>query len=87
MAIDYPSRYIQETPPQKVEELPAYLDRELRRISTAIEILASGYLEKTFVEPDKKAEGMLRYADGTDWNPGSGAGVYQFRGSSWVFIG
>jgi len=27
------------------------------------------------------------YADGTTWNPGSGAGLYQWRGSAWAFIG
>lgn len=34
--------------------------------------------------PDRPKEGMLRYADGTNWNPGSGKGVYVYDGSTWV---
>ena len=26
---------------------------------------------------------MVRYADGTDWNPGHGAGLYEYTGSAW----
>jgi hypothetical protein len=37
--------------------------------------------------PVRPREGMLAYADGTDWDPGSGAGLYQYRGAAWVFIG
>jgi hypothetical protein len=34
-------------------------------------------------EPAKPRTGMLVYADGTNWNPGSGAGVYVFTGTAW----
>lgn len=38
--------------------------------------------------PPKPRAGMLAYADGTDWNPGSGQGVYRFSiGAAWVFLG
>lgn len=39
------------------------------------------------VEPSKPFEGMLVIADGTNWNPGSGQGVYWFDGTSWNFLG
>jgi len=84
MAIDYPSRYIHSTPPSDSKLLPAYLDGELRRISIAIENIAAGQLVVTHVEPTKRFDGMFRYADGTDWDPGSGAGMYERRGGSWV---
>ena len=38
-------------------------------------------------EPSKLVEGMIRLADGTDWDPGSGAGLYQYRDAAWRFLG
>lgn len=35
--------------------------------------------------PARPRKGMIVYADGTDWNPGSGEGLYVYK-SSWVFI-
>lgn len=29
-------------------------------------------------------EGMLAFADGTNWNPGSGQGIYAYYGAAWV---
>jgi hypothetical protein len=37
--------------------------------------------------PARPRAGMLAEADGTDWNPGSGAGLYMYRSSAWVLIG
>lgn len=37
-------------------------------------------------EPSPVVEGMLAYADGTNWNPGSGRGFYKYIGS-WQFWG
>lgn len=36
------------------------------------------------VEPSNPTNGMIVYADGTKWNPGSGAGVYARVSGSWV---
>lgn len=33
--------------------------------------------------PSKPREGMIRYADGVGWNPGAGAGIYQYRSGTW----
>lgn len=35
------------------------------------------------VAPDKPRQGQVAYADGTNWNPGNGAGLYQYTGSAW----
>lgn len=34
-------------------------------------------------------DGFLAYADGTNWDPGSGKGFYRYEigGGTWVFIG
>ena len=37
--------------------------------------------------PSDSSISMLAIADGTDWNPGSGAGLYRYQNNSWTFIG
>lgn len=50
-------------------------------------------LSELHVEPDKKQVGMLVLADGSDWNPGSGGGVYCWDvippavDPAWQFLG
>ncbi len=39
------------------------------------------------VAPDKPRTGDTRLADGTHWNPGSGAGVYTYYGAAWHKLG
>lgn len=43
-------------------------------------------LNKLHAAPPRAIEGMVVYADGTNWNPGFGAGLYQYRGSTWTAI-
>ncbi|MEM7209558.1 MAG: hypothetical protein AAF434_17195 [Pseudomonadota bacterium] len=60
-------------------------DAETRKLS---ELLNEGlpYLQfqTQHVEPDKLQDGMLVFADGTNWNPGSGGGLYERVSSAWV---
>lgn len=46
-------------------------------------------LQYQHAEPEKVRKGMLVLADGTDWDPGSGAGLYRRNeaNNAWVFIG
>ena len=65
--------------PSKAEDIPAYLQTELDRISAIISNLADGHFDVSNVAPDKPRTGDIRYADGTNWNPGStGEGVYTY---------
>jgi hypothetical protein len=75
-------------PPADPRELQRYL-RELNvLIGAVVAALAAGHLEKLHVEPTKRSNGDIRYADGTDWNPGSGEGVYFYNtAGSWVKLG
>jgi hypothetical protein len=41
-------------------------------------------LEVRYVAPTKPRDGMVVLADGTTWNPGSGAGVYARIAGAWV---
>ena len=44
-------------------------------------------LDTLYAAPTKFREGAIVLADGTTWNPGSGAGVYCDYGSAWVKLG
>jgi len=43
--------------------------------------------QQLFAEPERKVNGMTVWADGSTWNPGSGAGMYQLRAGVWNFLG
>lgn len=57
------------------------------RIEAAIKALAAGHLDKLTAAPIKPRDGDIHYADGVNWNPGGGQGVYYFDGSGWVQLG
>lgn len=67
--------------PQRVQR---YLRDELRRIEVQFSSLDNLRLPALAAEPDKYADGDVVYADGTNWNPGSGAGFYGREAGAWV---
>lgn len=70
------------------EALNGYLDRELRLIARAMaDTVPQVVLATLNVAPSKPRDGMVVMADGTNWNPGSGAGIYGYRGGAWHFLG
>ena len=80
--------YVPETGPTVEGEsslaLLAWLQDELLRIATSFHEQPFMRLSQLDVEPDKPRNGMVVYADGTNWNPGSGEGVYAYEGGVWV---
>jgi hypothetical protein len=44
-------------------------------------------IEFLHVEPLKVFEGLTVGADGTDWNPGAGQGVYTYYAGGWNKLG
>lgn len=87
-----PNRFTPEDPPSVDESLrpiTEYVVREFRRLAVLTDMLADGQIEETRVAPPKPRTGMIRLADGTSWNPGSGRGVYWYdQGSgTWKFLG
>ena len=44
-------------------------------------------LKTLYAQPGRVFDGMIVKADGTTWNPGSGAGLYLYRASDWRFLG
>lgn len=66
--------------PQRVA---AWLADELRRISNAIGTAEGVQLSPIDVEPAKPAAGLVVWAVGSNWDPGSGAGLYVYNGATW----
>jgi len=69
-------RYTKSPVPTEPEDIPAYLQSELERLSSIINNISDGHYDVLHVAPDKPRTGDVRYADGSDWNPGSGEGLY-----------
>lgn len=74
--------------PLDPKAIPDYLSKELQALAQSL-LLAQEYtIYKTLnVAPTKPRAGMNALADGTNWNPGSGAGMYVYRGAAWHFLG
>lgn len=62
------------------------VEDELQLIADALASLESDrlYLVPQISEPFRAKEGTIAVADGTEWNPGAGAGIYEYKGATWV---
>lgn len=68
-----------------VDGLRTWIEVELQRLARYLSsALASLWVETLHVAPDRPRNGMIVYADGTHWNPGSGEGFYGYQAGSWV---
>ena len=72
---------------EDVRELAKYITDMLRRIAHITQEYNFLYLPPVHVEPDRLKEGLIVHADGTDWDPGSGQGLYMYYNSSWNKLG
>jgi hypothetical protein len=76
--------------PEDPKQLAAFLRRELGNIYAA-SLREDPFmeLEVLYASPSKVRAGMVVYADGTTWNPGSGEGVYRRdkANAAWVHLG
>ena len=64
-------------------ELRAFLETQLQRIAVEMADMVSVELRPISREPERPQDGMLIFADGTNFNPGGGAGTYERRGGAW----
>jgi hypothetical protein len=62
----------------------SFLREELRRIEVSFGALDNLTLPALAAEPTRIRNGMIVYADGSNWNPGSGEGFYGREGGAWV---
>jgi hypothetical protein len=67
-------------PPNYEED---WLDRELQAIEQALTMQDFLWLVETNVEPERPREGMIYFADGSDWDPGGGRGIYAYYSGAW----
>jgi hypothetical protein len=71
--------------PDDVKQPAQYTYSELLDLAQALsEAQPFVLLQVLNVAPDKPRDGMVVLADGTNWNPGSGAGFYGRSGGAWV---
>ena len=56
-------------------------------MALAVGTLAAGRIELSYRAPDKPREGDIRLADGTEWDPGAGQGIYAWYSGSWHKLG
>lgn len=84
------TRYVPGRVPSELKELARFLQSEIERITDGLESpFTHQLLEKLNVEPSRKPgnQALICYADGTNWNPGSGEGIYAFYGGAWHLLG
>lgn len=67
-----------------LQELVNFVEEEFRRISIVLSEQIEIELRQRGRAPLKPREGMIVSADGAGWNPGSGAGAYEYKGGAWV---
>ena len=77
------------TAPSAPTEFQIWILDELRHITDALsEFETDTVLFKQFnAEPSRLYDGLIAYADGTNWNPGSGQGFYGYYAAAWHLLG
>ena len=74
-------------PDASLPELISFVQRENARIAAALVAKLDKGVEFLSVQPAKRFEGLTVGADGTNWNPGGGKGVYTYYSGAWNKLG
>jgi hypothetical protein len=69
-------------PESAPSSLKAWLAEQLRRIAN--DLNAPRHLDLLRAQPARIYEGLVVAADGVNWNPGGGVGVYARQSGVWV---
>ena len=85
--VDTP-HYVPNPPPllsdQEDRELADWIYRELQTLARSFQNFRALDLQATYVAPTRPRNGMIVYADGTQWNPGAGEGHYGYINGVWT---
>jgi len=77
--------YSPNRPPSESSQVAEWAFAEFIQLSRLLnDGTTSLILTPQAVEPTRPREGMTVNANGTNWNPGGGAGLYQYLGAAWV---
>jgi hypothetical protein len=68
-------------PPRNAGDEYAY--QELARLARSLQQMEYMELKVWHAAPSRVVEGTVVLADGTDWNPGSGKGLYAWLDGAW----
>ncbi len=71
------------------EGLPAAVLEEFKRLAVHLRNIdaESVQLAQHNAAPAKYQDGTVVYADGTNWDPGSGEGAYIYYAAAWNYLG
>ncbi len=70
-----------------VADLRNWISNELVRVSNAFTTSSqTTTLLVLTAAPAKPQIGQIVFADGSNWNPGSGRGLYYYDSGGWVYI-
>lgn len=71
-----------------IGDLARYVQEELQAISAFLQLVEQGlFIPETNKAPAKPRDAMVVFADGTNWNPGAGRGLYVYYTGAWHFAG
>ena len=79
--------YTPSSPPTGSEDFQKWVQQELQKVEASFSSLDFVILKETNVAPTKPKAGMIRFADGTNWDPGSGIGFYGYHSGAWNKLG
>jgi hypothetical protein len=68
---------------EDVPTLRRQIDEELTEIERTFRLQDLIQLQVLHSEPAKPRDGMVVAADGTNWDPGSGEGIYAWYNNQW----
>lgn len=61
---------------QSLQELVELLQRELEKVENALNSTLANPVAMENAAPSRPTQGLIKFADGVNWNPGSGRGLY-----------
>lgn len=73
-------------PPRDLDGLRQFVIEEFQRLAIELESGNMEFLQlaERHVLPLKPRDGLVVFADGTNWNPGAGRGVYVYSSGAWA---
>jgi len=86
---DNPERYRPDpvSDVASLAEVIAYLRTEHERIALSLDAKVPRRIQFLTAPPNKLFEGLTVGANGTNWNPGAGKGVYTYYSGVWNKLG